>query len=412
MKKTLYLLASALCGALLLAGPLHAGMLVAAVPVASFLGIDDSQPFRRTRRNLPAFQNVVASGIAICEIPRYSKTLFGAGLRLGGTTFLPSQITDVRLRLGGSKTLWVAAGSDLRTMNAYKAYYDGNAQFLWVDFAQVKSKSLGGEYVGGIDMSVLPDGKLTLEVTTSGATAPTLVAKGYWGPAGTGAVMQKLLKVNFSTAGTGRMVLPITKDTLRGARLRRLFALYGGTDWLANATSTAWASNVGTSTFGTITSPAGTKVGTWKVELLSATKFTLTDPNGITVSSVGTLGVAYAPTAAPNFTLTSGGAPAIGDGYDIVVAENTDGNVSRMEVIKNGEAVWDFQCTEARQLQKQHGFIPQSKMTVVDFEVDNWPDGSLKTSDADTLEIAATLTAADTLTLYAEVLDSPSNNIN
>lgn len=421
MKKIL-LSAAALIGiALALSFDVSAGVALAASP--TFLGLDDSQPFRRTRRDLPAFENVVASGIAVSKIPRYQKSLLAATLYLSGTTFNETHITDVRLRLGGSKTIWQATGADVRKINAYKGYFDGNRQFVWVDFSANKSKSLGGEFVGGIDMTTLPAGLLTLEVTTSGATAPALTAKGHWGPAGTGAVMQKLLKLSYSTSGTGRKVLPIDQNTLQGARLRRLYAIYAGTSWeQGTATSAAWSGNTGNGVMGTVTSTAGAMTGTHRVVIIepganvgtfihfkpdngSARVDTLNSKSGVVASAYASGGL--------SFTLADGATDFIsGDGFDLTVSENTDGNISRIEVIKDGEACWDFLCKEARQLQKQYGFLPQSLMYVVDFEIDGWPDGSLRTADAKTLEIAATFTAADALTLYAEVLDSPANNIN
>ncbi len=387
-------------------------------PVAAdFLGFDDRQPLRRTRRDLPSFGNVTAPGIAAAEIPRLQKTLFGAGLYMSGTTFNESHITDIRLRLGGSRTLWLCTGADLRKLNKYRKFYDGNRQFLYLDFSQGNSKSFGGQFIGGLDMTTFPAGKLKIEVTISGATAPALVAKGHWGPASSGAVMQKLLQINFSTSGTGRKVLPITPDTLKGARLRRLYGIYTGTSWeQGTAASAAWTGNTGNGAMGTVTSTVGAQAGVHKIVVVepgaNVGTFIHQTPDGILNSKAGVVASAYA-SGGLSFTLADGASDFVsGDGFDITVSENTSGNISRMEVIKNGEAVWDAYCYEARNIQKQNGFVPQSLMYVVDFEVDGWPDGALKSVDATELEIAATFTAADTLKLYAEVLDDPSNNLS
>jgi hypothetical protein len=421
MKNFSILLGLALALGLLFGGPAFAsppGLLeLALAPMAGqFLGTDDQQPMRRTRRDLPAFENVVATGITACEIPRLQKTLFGAALYMSGTTFNESHITDVRLRLGGSRTLWVATGADLRKINKYRKFYDGNRQFLYMDFSQANSKSFGGQFVGGLDMSTFPAGKLKIEVTILSATAPALVAKGHWGPSGSGSVMQKLLQINFSTSGTGRKVLPINPDTLKGARLRRLYAIYAGTSWeQGTATSAAWTGNTGTGAMGTVTSTVGAQAGVHKIMIIepgaNVGTFTHQTPDGILNSKAGVVASAYA-SGGLSFTLADSVDFIAGDGFDLTVGENTNGNIARLEVIKNGEAVWDMYCNEARNMQKQNGFVPQSLMYVVDFEVDGWPDGSLKTADAKELEIAATFTAADSAKIYAELLDDPNNNLS
>jgi hypothetical protein len=167
---------------------------------------------------------------------------------------------------------------------------------------------------------------------------------------------------------------------------------------------------------GTVTSTVGAQTGVHKIVVVepgaNVGTFIHQTPDGIINSKAGVVASAYA-SGGLSFTLADGATDFLaGDGFEITVSENTSGNISRMEVIKNGEAVWDFYCYEARNLQKQNGFVPQSLMYVVDFEVDGWPDGSLKSADATELEIAATFTAADTLKLYAEVLDDPSNNLS
>ncbi len=255
------------------------------------------------------------------------------------------------------------------------------------------------------------------------STAPALVAKGHWGPAGSGNLMQKLLEISYTTSGTGRKVLPMDTDTFKGARIRRIYGIYttAGSSWeQGTATSAAWTGNTGNGAMGTVTATQGAKVGVHKIAIVepgtNVGTFLHFVPDGpdrhLLHSKSGVVASAYA-SGGLSFTLADGATDfAAGDGFDLTVSENNDGNVSRMEVIKDGEAIWDFTCKEARQLQKQFGFVPQTLMYVIDFEVDGWPDGALKTADAKHLEIAAHFTAADTLTLYAEVLDSPHNQLS
>jgi hypothetical protein len=389
------------------------GIVLAMATAAPTTDDNSNLAWRRVRRDLPAFQNVVATGYASCLIPRYGYTLHGASLKLGGTTFNETHILEVRLMLG-AKTLWLATGAHLRTMNAVRGLYDGNRQFLHVSFTNKRSKAIGGEFVGGIDMSSLPPGDLQLRVQTSGATAPTLSAKGHWGPPQANDIMQKLLQFTWAATATGRLVVPLA---FGGARLRRLYFITGGTDWVNSApTSSAWTGNTGNGVMGAITVPANTKVGVWKLVIVKVTAnagdFLLYDPDGIPFSLRGTVAVAFAGTAAPNFTLGDGATDwVVGDGFDITVTENDNGNMSRLEVIKNGEAVWDYTDAEARNIQKIYGLVPQTKTYLADFELDQWPDGALPTADARTLEIAGTFTATDaSITIYAEVLDKILNN--
>jgi hypothetical protein len=367
-----------------------------------------AMPWRRVRKDLTDVTNVAATGVATIVIPRYALSLLGVQLKMGGTTFDESKITDIRVKLG-SKVIWgPVTGADLRAMNAAKGYYDGNRQFLHLDFCAIKSKNIGGEMMGGIDMSKLPAGKCTILVTITGATAPTLDAKGHWGPPQGNATMQRLLQFTWGSSSSGRRVTGLDFDK---TRIRNLFILYSGTDWANTATSAAWTANTGNGVMGAVTVAAAAQVGVHKFVCTQANAnlgtFQHQTPDGKIVSSRMIVASAYSGGGLA-FTLADGATDFIpGDGFDITVSENTNGNITRVEVIKNGESVWDFTDAEARQIQKQHGYVPQTKMAMVNFEVDNWPDGILPTADATTLDVAATLTASDTaITIYAEVLDT------
>jgi hypothetical protein len=125
-------------------------------------------------RPLQAFQNVVASGVAVCDL---GPTLFGSTLEnitlvLGGT-FTKSMITSIQLKANG-KVIWETTGSALDTINSYKAQPTA-ATVLMMDFMEVKARTVNGFQSGAMDLSM--DSKITqlrLEVTISGATAPTL----------------------------------------------------------------------------------------------------------------------------------------------------------------------------------------------------------------------------------------------
>src|SRR6266446_2320381 len=147
-------------------------------------------PWRRIREKSPiTFQNVAANTTAYAEVRRYALTLLGMTLTLGGTTFTKAQITMIRVRLG-SHVLWQITAPDLNVIHSYLLgnllSYVGllnptRLTMLELDFTDPRNRHLAGEMIGGIDMTRLPDGKLRVEVTIGGATAPTLDANISWG---------------------------------------------------------------------------------------------------------------------------------------------------------------------------------------------------------------------------------------
>lgn len=369
-------------------------------------------PWGRIRKDLPQFETVNGTGIATLKIQRQARSLMGITLKMGGTTFNESHLTLIRLKLG-SKPIWTCTGAHLAKINAFKGYYVGNRQFLYIDFSARNSKSQGGEFVGGINLATLPqNSQLVLEVTITGATAPTLAAKGTWGQPQDNNIMQRMLQFNWSALGANRRIMGID---LGGARLRNLFCIYSGTDWMTTGVATAWATNTaGAGAMGAITVAAGTKVGTWKLLIVepaaNAGTFVLEDPDGNIISVKGAVAGAYSG-GGIGFTLADATDYASGDGFDIVVSENNQGNLQRLEIIKDGDPIWDFYDEEARNLLKNYGFIPQTLMSAACLELDGWNDGTLAT-EGSLIEIAGTFAAVSDLTIYGEVLDIPTNPKN
>lgn len=87
----------------------------------------------------------------------------------------------------------------------------------------------------------------------------------------------------------------------------------------------------------------------------------------------------------------------------------TDGNISKIEVKKNGLTLLDPQDTDMRFVQQEYKKVPQAQMYVLDFTFDNNLSGALPTADARVLEFIMTLTATDSGVAYFEVLDPPFN---
>lgn len=432
----LLLFAIVLLGVLALCGVIPASFFaVGAVPIA-FLGdtavpgtdtqtggasAKTSLPWRRIREKSPVtFQNVAANATAYAEIPRYALTLLGMTMTLGGTVFTKAQITMIRVRLG-SHVLWQITGPDLNLVNSYllgnTLSYNGllnptRLTMLEIDFTDPRNRHLAGEMIGGIDMTRLPQGKLRVEVTIGGATAPTLDANIAWGiPQNSGSI-KKYLQFPYFAGVAGRNSIPLNVD---GAMISRLFFLYtAGGDWCTPAVApvaSAWTNNVGNGTFGTIVVASGVQVGIHKIIFVAATLAIHQTPDGRFFPQHITTGVAYAVSGL-QFTITAGGtAFTAGDGFDITVSDVADGNINRVEIKKNGRTVWDLTCHEARFLQQKYGQAPQSRMYVADFTADQNSEGILATRDASSMEFNEFATVgADQQMIYAEVIDDPMSN--
>lgn len=90
-------------------------------------------------------------------------------------------------------------------------------------------------------------------------------------------------------------------------------------------------------------------------------------------------------------------------------SSSADGNISKIEVKKNGLIVFDPPALDNRYGQTEYGKVPAAKSFTVDFVEDNNPGGALVTADARTLEFTCTLGASDSGIAYFEVLDPPNN---
>jgi hypothetical protein len=87
-------------------------------------------------------------------------------------------------------------------------------------------------------------------------------------------------------------------------------------------TGTALAGNTGNATIAAITLGSAPLNGAYHVIFTSATTFTVSDPNGLTIGS-GTTGVAFTSTGV-NFTITAGATPMVrGDGFTVTTVLKT-----------------------------------------------------------------------------------------
>lgn len=129
------------------------------------------------------FSNVAASGIAICDLNSLlGSTLECINLQLGGTSFTKSMITLIQLKANG-KVIWESTGSNTDARESYMNYATTVAGVLSINFMEPKAKTPNAFQAGAINL--YPDSgivSLRLEVTISGATAPTLSANAELSP--------------------------------------------------------------------------------------------------------------------------------------------------------------------------------------------------------------------------------------
>lgn len=120
------------------------------------------------------FNNVVASGVANCDLNNLlGTTLECINLSLGGT-FTKAMITLIQLKANG-KVIWESDGTKADAGESFKNYASADATKLSINFMEPKAKTVNAFQAGAIDLS--PESGITnlrLEVTISGATSPTL----------------------------------------------------------------------------------------------------------------------------------------------------------------------------------------------------------------------------------------------
>ncbi len=373
--------------------------------------------WNRKREQMQVFTNVGANQVAYSIVPRYPRALFGLVLQLGGTVFTKAQITRIELFLGTYSITGPFSGAQL---DAIDQYLLGNVNgpgrsdnHLALDFTFPNVKETAGEYIGGLDLTTLPEGQLRLEVEIGGATAPTLTGWYVWGapqaPGALGPLMNKLTRRTYPQAPAGDFYPDLD---LRGAILCREF-WFGdvATAAVATARGIGGGANTGNGVMGAITVTARTPTGRYRLTITepaaNAGTFAVFNPNG-TLLDTGTVAVAF-NSGGLAFTLADGAADFVaGDGFTIdVLPLNTDQNTNLVEVKKNDET-WYFRSDRAARFeQESYGRLPLTQLFVADFLQDNHIDSVLDTLNATTMQHRLNVTAASILTVIAQTLARP-----
>ena len=188
-------------------------------------------------QRLPEFNQVTAGKTSQLPIPKYDLTLKAIELRMGGTTFRYSDISEIRFKLGTSPR-WSISGTQLASILGYKTQaLDG--LHLPIDFSEREGKDIIAEEVGGWDLTKLSD-QLFLEVDiASTASAPSMYAQAWFTPpqgadASKGQLVQKYVRWTQQLNATGNTRNQLNFDP-KGAIIKRAFYFYGGTDWTPSA---------------------------------------------------------------------------------------------------------------------------------------------------------------------------------
>jgi hypothetical protein len=174
-------------------------------------------------KNLP-FTNVVANGVATVSLPigmSYNKVI----LALGGTSFTKAMITDIKVRVNG-KVIFQATGSRLDLIQQYRGL-TANAGYLTIDFTEPRAKLMSEQYIGNIN-TAKGVSSLTIEVTISGATAPTLDSYSELGPPQPLGVLAKHIPFTSSFGGAGKFAFKLIDLANRGAVIKRVHFAHGG----------------------------------------------------------------------------------------------------------------------------------------------------------------------------------------
>jgi len=124
------------------------------------------------RIKLLPVNNVVATGLATLDL----SNLLGFAIermtfQLGGTSFTKAMLTGIQL-LANGKVIWDSSASRRDAAMQYRGIA-ASANFLTIDFSEIRSKTELGQSLGALDTTA-GIGDLKMQFAIAGATAPTL----------------------------------------------------------------------------------------------------------------------------------------------------------------------------------------------------------------------------------------------
>lgn len=187
---------------------------------------------------LDPFNNVVATGTAICDLNKFlGSVLEKITLTLGGGSLTKAMLTLIQLKANG-KVIFETTGSFLDSANLFNTAATTDATILKIDFMDRKARTTNAFQAGAIDLS--KDSGITslrLEVTIAGATTPTLIGFADLSPptndpaeAGLRWLIARKHRatISISAAGTFALPIPHLDPAGGGSNFRRIY-IYSST---------------------------------------------------------------------------------------------------------------------------------------------------------------------------------------
>ena len=123
---------------------------------------------------LPQYPNVAAGApAALVTDDLLGRTVLGLVFEQGGTTFAKADMENIRVTVAGKDLVDTIAGDKLERVNAYNGMPDVS-NFVTHWFGDPTSRTIRGQWLGALDLSVYQS-QLEIEVAiAAGAVAPTL----------------------------------------------------------------------------------------------------------------------------------------------------------------------------------------------------------------------------------------------
>ncbi len=151
----------------------------------------------------------------------------------GGTAFVDSDISSIRISVGG-KDLFpsLLGGAQLASMNDYEGFVDVT-NYTFAFFGDPGARTIRGQHLGDVDFSVYRE-PLQIEVDIGAATAPTLqcyaltnvpkVSMGIGYTKAEASIIRALVRTVLQPSGAvSRNTYGISLGSSPGARLRRIW---------------------------------------------------------------------------------------------------------------------------------------------------------------------------------------------
>lgn len=181
---------------------------------------------------LDPFQNVVAAGVAICDMNKLLGTVLEKlTLTLGGGALTRAMLTSIVLKANG-KIIYEADGTRLDAANVYNGQLT-DVTIVKLDFLDRKAVTVNARQAGAFDLSAKSGiTSLRLEVTIAGATTPTLIGFADVSPptddpaeAGIRWLIARRHRVTqvIGAAGTYALAVPHLDPAGGGSNYRRIF---------------------------------------------------------------------------------------------------------------------------------------------------------------------------------------------